>query len=81
MQEDLEAAIDGFVGHYNHYRYHESLKNFTLADVYFGRGQTILLELQKIKGRTGDTGGKLDPPANPARVILMNTLLRPVVRN
>jgi putative transposase len=42
---DLEAQIDDFVGHYNHCRYHESLGNLTPADVYFGRGQTILLEL------------------------------------
>lgn len=52
MQEDLEGAIDSFVGHYNHRRYHESLKNLTPADVYFGRGQTILLEREKIKRRT-----------------------------
>ena len=30
---DLEAQIDAFVGHYNHQRYHESLKNLTPADV------------------------------------------------
>jgi len=41
---DLEAQIDAFVGHYNHQRYHESLKNLTPADVYTGRGQTILLK-------------------------------------
>jgi len=52
QQESLEAAIDDFVGHYNHRRYHESLKNLTPADVYFGRGQTILLEREKIKRRT-----------------------------
>ena len=49
---DLETQIDNFVGHYNHQRYHESLKNLTPADVYFGRGQTILLERKKIKRRT-----------------------------
>ena len=49
---DLEAQIDAFVGHYNHQRYHESLKNLTPADVYTGRGQTILLEREKIKRRT-----------------------------
>jgi transposase InsO family protein len=52
LQGDLEAAIADFVGHYNHRRYHESLKNLTPADVYFGRGQTILLEREKIKRRT-----------------------------
>ena len=49
---DLEAQIDAFVGHYNHRRYHESLGNLTPADVYFGRGQTILLERERIKRRT-----------------------------
>src|SRR5271169_6333761 len=39
---DLEASIGRFVEHYNHRRYHESLSNLTPADVYFGRGQTIL---------------------------------------
>ena len=36
--EDMEAQIDTFVDHYNHHRYHESINNLTLADVYFGRG-------------------------------------------
>lgn len=49
---DLEAQIDAFVGHYNHRRHHESLKNLTPADVYTGRGHTILLEREKIKERT-----------------------------
>ena len=49
---DLEAQIDAFVGYYNHRRYHESLNNLTPADVYFGRGQTILLRRDKIKTRT-----------------------------
>ena len=49
---DLEAQIDTFVGHYNHHRYHESLKNLTPADVYFGRGQTILLNRERIKRKT-----------------------------
>jgi putative transposase len=50
----LEAQIDAFVAHYNHQRYHESLSNLTPADVYFGRGQTILLERERIKRKTFD---------------------------
>jgi putative transposase len=49
---DLEAQIDEFVGNYNHRRYHESLGNLTPADVYFGRGKTILMERERIKRKT-----------------------------
>jgi len=51
----LEMQVGNFVGYYNHQRYHESLKNLTPADVYYGRGQTILLERERIKRRTIDT--------------------------
>ena len=52
MPGDLEAHIDAFVGHYNHQHFHESLNNLTPADVYTGRGHTILLEREKTKRRT-----------------------------
>jgi putative transposase len=48
----LEAGIGSFVADYNHLRYHESLANLTPADVYFGRGQTILIERERIKRQT-----------------------------
>jgi transposase InsO family protein len=49
---DLEAEIGAFVADYNHLRYHESLANLTPADVYLGRGQTILIERERIKRQT-----------------------------
>jgi putative transposase len=49
---DLEAQVEAFVAHYNHRRYHESLRNLTPADVYFGRGQAILLDRDRIKRQT-----------------------------
>ena len=49
---DLEAQIEAFVADYNHRRYHESISNLTPADVYFGRGQTILLQRERIKSQT-----------------------------
>ena len=49
---DLNDSIEWFVTHYNHHRYHESLSNLTPADVYFGCGETILLERERTKRNT-----------------------------
>jgi hypothetical protein len=50
----LEAQIDAFVAHYSHQLYHDSLGNLTPADVYSGRGQTILMAREKIKRKRFD---------------------------
>jgi putative transposase len=52
FKEDLEAQIGAFIEHYNHCRYHESLGNLTPADVYFGRGEEILQQRERIKKLT-----------------------------
>jgi transposase InsO family protein len=49
---DLEAHIGRFVEHYNHRRYHESMKNLPPADVYYGRGKTILVQQERINRDT-----------------------------
>jgi putative transposase len=49
---DVEQHIADFAAHYNHLRYHESIGNLTPADVYLGRGQTIRLEIERIKRDT-----------------------------
>src|ERR1700736_6950542 len=49
---DLEAQIATFVDDYNCRRYHESIDNLTPADVYFGRGPTILAQRERIKRQT-----------------------------
>ena len=49
---DLEAQIEAFVEHYNHRRYHESLKNVTPADAYHGRGAKIRKMREEIKKQT-----------------------------
>jgi putative transposase len=49
---ELECEIEAFIADYNYRRYHESIDNLTPADVYFGRGQTILLERERIKRQT-----------------------------
>jgi transposase-like protein len=55
FSEDLKAQIEAFVDHYNHHRYHESINNLTPADVYFGRGQAILQQRERIKRKTIET--------------------------
>ena len=49
---DLEAQVGTFVEHSNPAPAHESLDNLTPADVYFGRGEAILLERERIKRQT-----------------------------
>jgi len=49
---DLEAQIQAFIEHYNHQRFHESLKNVTPADAYFGRANAILEKRERIKRQT-----------------------------
>ena len=48
----MRAQITAFVDYYNNHRYHESIDNLTPADVYFGRGKTILAERERIKRQT-----------------------------
>ena len=52
LPSDLEAQIAAFVADYNHCRYRESIDNLTPADLYFGRGPTILAEPERIKRQT-----------------------------
>src|SRR5918999_1607482 len=49
---ELEAQVAAFVDYYNNHRYHENIDNLTPADVYFGRGPTILAERERIKRQT-----------------------------
>jgi len=52
MPSDLENQIAEFIEYYNHQRYHESLKNVTPADVYFGRASRILAKRERVKNKT-----------------------------
>ena len=52
LEGELEAAIAAFIDHYNNHRYHESIGNLTPADVYFGRGETMLAATRHIKQQT-----------------------------
>ena len=52
LPSELQEHIQRFVTYYNHERYHESLDNLTPADVYYGRGQQIREERERIKLNT-----------------------------
>ena len=49
LPDELKAALQQFVDYYNRERYHEPLKNLTPADVFYGCGQEILDQREKIK--------------------------------
>ena len=49
---ELERAIAEWVEYYNNQRFHESLKNVTPADVYFGRDKEIIKKRNKLKEQT-----------------------------
>ena len=49
---ELQEHLQYFVNYYNYERYHESLDNLTPADVFYGRGQLILNQREKIKLNT-----------------------------
>jgi putative transposase len=52
LPREIEEQISVFVENYNNKRLHESLNNLTPADVYYGRGEDILQEREKIKKLT-----------------------------
>ena len=52
LPSHLEHEIWQFIAYYNHERYHESLQNLTPADVYFGRGNSILERRRQLKDKT-----------------------------
>ena len=49
---ELEQAIEGFVGYYNHSRYHEALDNLTPEDVYIVRVEEVKSRRELIKEKT-----------------------------
>jgi len=46
---ELEDRVRQLVDYYNHERFHESLDKLTPADVYYGRGPSILDRRERIK--------------------------------
>lgn len=50
--EELKQQLHLFVEHYNKKRYHESLRNVTPSDVYFGRDKQVLEQRAEVKSKT-----------------------------
>ena len=48
----LEQSMNSFVEYYNHQRYHESIRNMTPADVFYGRAERILNRRKRVKTQT-----------------------------
>jgi hypothetical protein len=57
----LEARLAEFVDYYNLRRYHESLQNLTPADVYCGRGRSILKRRNTVRRKTFELRRHLQP--------------------
>ena len=49
---ELQEHLQRLVSYYNYERYHESLKNLTPADVFYGRGEEIVEQREMIKRNT-----------------------------
>ena len=63
---ELKLALKDFVVYYNNERYHESLKNVTPADVYFGRQHQVLSKRGKIKRSTMNERKRLNRASQAA---------------
>ncbi len=72
---ELKLALRDFVDYYNHERYHESLKNVTPADVYFGRQHQVLSKRGRIKRSTMKERKRLYRANKAAQVAVKNCLL------
>ena len=48
----LEQSMNSFVEYYNHQRYHESIRNMTPADVFYGRAERVLNRRKRVKTKT-----------------------------
>jgi transposase InsO family protein len=71
----LEERLAEFVDYYNLRRYHESLNNLPPADVFFGRGQTILTRRQNIKLKTFELRRRLHHASAASTSTLMGQTL------
>jgi len=71
----LEARLAEFVDYYNTRRYHESLHNLTPADVYCGRGQSILKRRDTIRRETIELRQRLHHLATASTSTLMGQTL------
>lgn len=50
--EELERAVEKFVEHYNHHRYHESINNLTPAQLYYNKAAQVLEKRKRTKVKT-----------------------------
>jgi hypothetical protein len=56
----LETKMEEFVNYYNNERYHESIRNLTPADVFYGNDQKILNQRKSAKYKTLEARRKMN---------------------
>ena len=72
--EELKAALKDFVAYYKNERYHESLRNVTSVDVYFGRQYEVSTKRSKIKKKNDRTKNEGVPGPEGGLVRIQNCL-------
>jgi len=72
---ELDQEIGRFVAHYNNERVHESIKNLTPADVYYGRAREILTERERLMRQTLASRKRY----NLGKVVKKEELIRPAL--
>ena len=75
---ELEQELSRFVDYYNNHRYHESLNNVTLANVYFGRNREILTKRDQIKRKTLTLRRKKTSKLGSLKLYLINIYRRTI---
>jgi putative transposase len=74
---ELQEALNTFRDWYNSEHYHKSINNLHLADVYFGRAETILRRRKRLQTQTKKTRRQVSTQTQPKPQKLRNLHTQP----